>query len=257
MRKVLWLVGFLLVAGPSLHPVLAADKVPPLKPLASSGQPPFLEGIDVPPAKPKSGGHTGIDAQADAGTTRPPASVCEVPGAVLETLDAVSLAQEGDEGCGIDDPVRLKGVEAGDSIVRFSSPVTVSCGFARVLTGWLREDVLPAADGLYASPVSVITSGPGYQCRRRNNRPDGKLSEHALGNAVDLLNFQLADGTSISIEKDWAGDAGKKRFLQAVHDLACERFSTVLGPEADPEHHSHFHLDTGCHGKTCTYLICQ
>jgi hypothetical protein len=32
-------------------------------------------------------------------------------------------------------------------------------------------------------------------------------------------------------------------FLKAIHDGACREFETVLGPEANEEHRSHFHLD--------------
>jgi hypothetical protein len=32
-------------------------------------------------------------------------------------------------------------------------------------------------------------------------------------------------------------------FLKAIHEGACREFETVLGPEANEEHRSHFHLD--------------
>jgi hypothetical protein len=32
-------------------------------------------------------------------------------------------------------------------------------------------------------------------------------------------------------------------FLEFVHDEACKTFGTVLGPDADEAHKSHFHLD--------------
>ncbi len=47
------------------------------------------------------------------------------------------------------------------------------------------------------------------------------------------------------------------RFLVTVHKAACSLFSTVLGPDANAAHHDHFHLDLGCHGKDCKYLICE
>ena len=37
--------------------------------------------------------------------------------------------------------------------------------------------------------------------------------------------------------------AAKSLFLRAVHDLACRRFGTTLGPEANPEHRNHIHID--------------
>ncbi|WP_170107233.1 extensin-like domain-containing protein [Roseibium marinum] len=170
---------------------------------------------------------------------------------------AEPVTDGGYEDCGIADPVRLAGVVSGPNTAKFHAPVTISCDFAKVLTDWLRRDVLPVAELEFGIPVAVVASGPGYQCRRRNNRPDGKLSEHALGMAIDITQFQLADSSNISIEKDWVTATGKGKFLQAIHAKACRRFTTVLGPDADANHRSHFHLDAGCHGQDCTYIICQ
>ncbi len=134
----------------------------------------------------------------------------------------------------------------------------ITCEFARVVADWIRQDVLPAARNELGMDVTGLLTGPGYQCRRRNNLPDGKLSEHALGKAVDVSGFRLANGDVISVMKDWPEpETAPGKFLRAVHAAACKRFTTVLGPDADPNHEAHFHLDTGCHGKDCTYLICQ
>jgi hypothetical protein len=35
----------------------------------------------------------------------------------------------------------------------------------------------------------------------------------------------------------------KALFLRAAHNSACQRFGTVLGPEANDDHRNHFHLD--------------
>ena len=47
------------------------------------------------------------------------------------------------------------------------------------------------------------------------------------------------------------------KFLVAVRDKACAVFTTVLSPDSNTAHHSHLHFDLGCHGKNCTYLICE
>ncbi|WP_068419693.1 extensin family protein [Labrenzia sp. OB1] len=233
-------------------PALAVgEAVPEAKPLATMQQEPFLEGVDTPPTKPQApdspGKTPGVRSKALA--------ACVIPGALLDVAEPVAGGRH--DGCGIADPVRLSGVVRGGDVAKFSAPVTVSCEFAKVLTGWLRQDVLPEAERAFDSPVAVVASGPGYQCRRRNNRPDGKLSEHALGMAIDIAQFQLADRSDVSVEKDWGAKTEKGRFLKAIHAKACKRFTTVLGPDADPDHRSHFHLDTGCHGQDCTYIICQ
>jgi hypothetical protein len=62
----------------------------------------------------------------------------------------------------------------------------------------------------------------------------------------------------IGVEADWMPAAQPEgRLLRLAHDAACGAFMTVLGPEANAEHHDHLHLDMGCHGKACQTRICQ
>ncbi|MFX8301234.1 extensin family protein, partial [Acinetobacter baumannii] len=37
--------------------------------------------------------------------------------------------------------------------------------------------------------------------------------------------------------------SAKSLFLRAVHDKACLRFGTTLGPEANAAHRNHLHVD--------------
>lgn len=238
-----------------------AEPVPAVKPMEFLKQEPFLEGIDVPPVKPLdenpgNGKTESTDMSQEAATTEK-SEACVVPGALVLPPPELIDPEGNGLDCGIDEPVSLEGVVLGSNTAKFSETLTISCEFAKRLTRWLRMDVLPAAEDQFGSPLSILASGPGYQCRRRNNSPDGKLSEHALGKAVDLSSFKLSNGTSVSVENDWGADNKNGRFLKTIHALACRRFTTVLGPDADPSHRSHFHVDIGCHGKSCTYLICQ
>ncbi|MES0882379.1 extensin family protein [Roseibium sp. SCP14] len=232
---------------------VSSEPVPSAKPLQSTDGPVFLEGIDVPPVKPATAVSPAFDEIADnVGRTN-----CEIAGLIFQQMPSVDGTADGDAACGIGDPIVVSGVNHRKSKATFRVPVTVSCEFAEILTGWLVKDVLPEAKKRLGVDVRRLGSGPGYQCRRRNNKPDGKLSEHALGKAIDFSEFQMTDGTVVSIEKDWGTDTPKGKFLKAIHKSACKRFTTVLGPDADPNHKSHIHLDVGCHGKKCTYLICQ
>jgi hypothetical protein len=38
---------------------------------------------------------------------------------------------------------------------------------------------------------------------------------------------------------------------------ACGYLTTVLGPWTDPAHEANFHFDSGLHGATLNYRICQ
>lgn len=260
MMKRKWVAVLLLAGGLScLSQAVAQTPVPTPKPLGQADAERFVSGVDSPPAKPAP--NSGPQGSGGRRATNGDSARCDIPGALLEPVGSLSGALKGspmdDEACGIEDAVSFTGVLKGGREVSFPAPVIVSCEFAKVLTEWLRLDVLPAAARLLQSRVERIGSGPGYQCRRRNNLPDGKLSEHALGKALDISHFLLEGGARVSVEDDWPAETSKGEFLNVIHGAACRRFTTVLGPEADPSHKSHFHLDIGCHGRDCTYLICQ
>jgi hypothetical protein len=219
---------------------------PSLKPLQDLGNIRFVAGSDAPARKPQF----SIKPKDDAEN----AAVCVLPFAVFSS----ALPIHSDKGCGFEDTVVLMALKPpGGETIRLSSPVTVTCSFAETFSEWVAKDVQAIAKRILGSPLALIASGPGYQCRRRNNRPDGKLSEHALGKAIDITAFQVAGGRNASVESHWTSGNAPARFLKEVHAAACRKFPTVLGPDADPHHTSHFHLDTGCHGQDCTYLICQ
>ena len=42
----------------------------------------------------------------------------------------------------------------------------------------------------------------------------------------------------------WNGRADERRFLRIVHQSACKRFGTVLGPDYNAAHANHFHVET-------------
>jgi hypothetical protein len=140
-------------------------------------------------------------------------------------------------GCGIAEPISLTSV-AG---VRLDPAATVNCDTARALADWVAASVAPAALGHKGSGVVTLEVAASYACRRVNNRPSGKLSEHSIGNAVDISGFRLADGRQVSLSDGWRGEASA--FLRGVWSGACGPFGTVLGPEADRWHQDHFHFD--------------
>jgi hypothetical protein len=72
---------------------------------------------------------------------------------------------------------------------------------------------------------------------------EGRWSEHATGNAIDIAGFVLEDGRRISVLGDWDGEDAEARFLRAVRDGACKSFATVLSPDYNAAHADHFHLD--------------
>src|SRR5215469_5087350 len=82
-----------------------------------------------------------------------------------------------------------------------------------------------------------------YSCRAVSGHD--KLSEHAYGLAIDISGFRLSDGTSVSVERDWARSGPKSTFLHHAARAACGYFSVVLTPDSNADHFNHFHLDLG------------
>lgn len=96
-----------------------------------------------------------------------------------------------------------------------------------------------------------------YSCRAINHVSGGRLSEHGHANALDVSAFILSDGDVVTVKGAWRGDARQSAFLHAVHDGACQEFSTVLGPNHDRMHHDHFHLDLQRRGRDGTDRVCK
>lgn len=52
---------------------------------------------------------------------------------------------------------------------------------------------------------------------------------------------------------DANGHTPRQRFLREVHDSACKRFGTSLGPEANEAHRNHLHIDLADRGGRGSY----
>ena len=174
-----------------------------------------------------------LDLPADVG------GICGMADVLGREIGEIGNPRRG--GCGIEDAVRVHAV-AG---VRLSRAPRLNCRTAIALRDWIRDDAQPAARA-NRTRIEELRVVAGYACRRRNNRPSGKLSEHARGNAVDIAGFTLADGTEISVLKDWSGRRHGK-LMRRLHASACGPFGTVLGPKSDRFHQDHFHFDTAAY----------
>jgi hypothetical protein len=144
-------------------------------------------------------------------------------------------------------------------------------GLARVFVGFperlaLMEQVACAvAVEIYGRPPSRLQHMGTYVCRRIAAYPTW-LSEHALGNAIDLEGFNFAQAKrdqplpegvpkalggpfSIRLARHWKSSRGygavHARFLRSFARRLIARkdiFRVLLGPHY-PGHHNHFHLD--------------
>lgn len=190
-----------------------------------------------------------------AEVTPPPGPLCGDPrlegvalGALIEPIAGGAV----DEVCGAEDAIRL---DKAAGVVIAPTAIT-NCRLASRLADWIEDGVNPTALVTLGASVARISQVADYVCRRRNNRRDGPLSEHAYANAIDIAAFTLRSGGVVRVKEDWRVGSGvgrKALFLQQVWRSACGPFTTVLGPLADEYHQDHFHLD----GATRRQAYCR
>ncbi|MFM2410153.1 MAG: hypothetical protein RL481_981 [Pseudomonadota bacterium] len=121
----------------------------------------------------------------------------------------------------------------------------MTCPLAASFAAWAKNAVRPAARQYLGSDVVRIETMGTYNCRNVNGSRSGRLSEHAFGNAVDVSGFVLADGRRITVLSGWNGKKDEREFLRRLHQSACKRFGTVLGPDYNAAHANHLHFDMG------------
>ncbi len=132
-------------------------------------------------------------------------------------------------------------------LMDFGTPTTnlgaMTCPLAANFAAWAKHAVNPAARHFLGSDVIRIETMGTYSCRIVNGGRSGKLSQHAFGNAVDISAFVLDDGRRVSVLNGWRGNQREQQFLRRLHQSACKRFGTVLGPDYNNAHANHFHFD--------------
>jgi hypothetical protein len=145
-------------------------------------------------------------------------------------------------GCSTLNTVKLAGLRSDDAALALSNLGPVTCPLASTFADWARYGVDRAARQVLGSPLVRIETMGSYSCR--NVAGSGRRSAHATANAIDVAAFVLADGRRISLTGQWdKGNARERQFLSLVHQSACKRFGTVLGPAYNAAHRDHFHLE--------------
>lgn len=146
----------------------------------------------------------------------------------------------GKGACGVRYPIEVRGLPGG---IKLSGKAMINCRTAEQLALWTSETAAPAAKRIYGSRLVGIDQFASYVCRTRNSQKGAKLSEHSIGNAIDLGRFRLADGTTIEVGYPAKNENRRRKFLKALRDSGCTYFTTVLGPGSDAFHDNHFHFD--------------
>ncbi|AMM83676.1 extensin family protein [Martelella sp. AD-3] len=154
---------------------------------------------------------------------------------VLETID--------DPGqCGIGRPLSVTMAADG---VPLQPAGTMRCKTALALANWLTAYVAPSAEIAFGAGTKLteVRQASTYVCRNRNSRSDGKISEHARGNAVDIRSLSFSNGRTIDMVPRRKDGSLTGAFQRTASASACLFFSTVLSPGSDATHQDHMHLD--------------
>lgn len=232
MRRALWWLLFLIVVGAA-----------------------YLYGREYVRRHPQNVPWTALDLRDPVGrfTLRKLVSLGDQPAQCRAILTQAGIAdapvppKRGSSApCGYGDGIRL--AERGRTIAFAPAGLITACPVAAALALLEREAVQPAASRHFASKVAAVEHAGSYSCRRLLGRAEGRFSEHATADAIDIIGFKLADGTRISVLRDWPSNGPKGAFLHDVRDGACELFATVLSPDYNAAHADHLHLDQAARG---------
>lgn len=148
--------------------------------------------------------------------------------------------QNFDGGCRTIDTIKL--LDIGTPTTNLGA---MTCPLAASFAAWAQHAVVPAARIYFRSEVVKIETFGTYSCRNVNGARSGKLSQHAFANAIDISGFVLQDGRRITVLNGWNGNKDEQAFLRRMHESACKRFGTVLGPDYNGAHANHLHFDMG------------
>jgi len=168
-------------------------------------------------------------------------------------LDDLPRAIDGAVSC-----PRIELTEYAGASIRFLPAARVAAPF-RERIAELERVLRETALSCYGRAPSALLIAASYDCRPvTGNRK--RLSEHALGNALDIsaVRFDADPATGepafdVRVDRHWnaSGDALVERHARFLHALtqallARHVFRTLLGP-AHPDHRDHFHFDMAPH----------
>ena len=179
----------------------------------------------------------GCNSNRDGGSssgTQTGVSVCGSSKIIGKRISRVRSSSN--PSCGFGNAVEIYSVSG----ITVRGNPQIRCETAKALESWTRKSAIPAVRRATGERLESMTIWVGYACRSRSS--SNKLSEHALGNAVDISAFTTNKG-SFTVAKDWR-KGGYGKAMLSMKRGACGPFGVVLHPDNDRHHWNHFHLDT-------------
>ena len=241
---------------------------------AVSAGPSYSQATPLPPQRPADLGRerpksTPPGASVNEHSTTQPADHAQIPSPSVDEcvskLSALGVSVEAatspindNRDCNIVIPIRIKHVTGRyglGSAIQFPNQPLIDCRLAEPLARWTGEVVAPVFAANFTSPLRAVWTGPGYECRNRGHEATGKLSAHAIGLALDISGFELANGQIISFQP--GNDPVADAVLRTIRTAGCGWFMTILGPGSDAAHANHLHLDIQHHGSEGRCRICE
>ncbi len=193
--------------------------------------------VDIPQSNPKR-----PSRPAGSLSTRPDFRQCLAQLAETQARYTPLPDQYYSAGCSTLGTVRLSDVRSDSATLGLTNLGPVSCPLASRFAAWARYGADRAAKQILGSALLRIETMGSYSCR--NVAGSGKRSAHASAAAIDVGAFVLADGRRVSVLRQWSGGSdAERRFLRVVHESACKRFGTVLGPDYNAAHRDHLHVE--------------
>lgn len=243
------------VPAPEPKPDAQKPETPaPSEPATPKTETAPMQGPPLPPGKAET-------PQAPAGETKPPAAqtleeqhLTIEPESDAEHAECTAALQamgvvfkeaphiDDGNGCGIDKPIIVSEPLPG---IKLKPEATIRCPTALALAHWMKESVIPSASAALPNQgrITAVNQASAYICRLRNSAETGKISEHARGNAIDIASFHFEKGEDVAIRSRREDPTLTGAFQRTVSAAGCLYFTTVLDPESDAAHETHFHLD--------------
>jgi len=166
--------------------------------------------------------------------------------AVLEA-GGVEFTNEPDRptgNCPLTNTLRLRG---GVTPLAPAAPV-MTCPLALSYAFWDRHVLGPAARQVTEADVALVEHYGVFACRNVYGRSEGRRSEHASANALDVSALVLEDGQRLSVIGDFRDEDEGGTLMRAARTGACDYFRAVLSPDYNAAHADHLQLDHGRFG---------
>lgn len=152
-----------------------------------------------------------------------------------------------DGDCAQLDALRLR---SGVTSLSPAAPV-MTCSQALAYAFWDRHGLRPAARELLGEEVVRVEHWGTYACRNVYGQSEGRRSQHAFANALDVAGFLTTGGDRLRVVGQFDDQDTEGAFLREARDSACRWFRGTLSPDFNAAHADHLHLDSG------PYRICR